>query len=179
MVRSDFELGCLYRLCHISWIISFLFLFLYSFSGLAWPHLTWPSFSLFWESQLSLCCYEKVSFLSSAMLQPVYLQNWRAGNLVRVQVLPGLSAGGNSLRFQGEGQKMLPASIMETCKFHEEQWPTVGSILNIEKKKFYLIRILFEIREECGGGEPGDGEQKEKEATKQYRHTHNLFHCFA
>ena len=52
---------------------------------------------------------------------------------------------------------------METQKFHE-QWPTVCSIPNIEKK-IYLIRILFEIREECGGGEPGAGERKEKEAS--------------
>lgn len=56
----------------------------------------------------------------------------------------------------------------------------VGSSPNIGEKMFYLIRLLFEIGDECGESEPGDGEQREKEG-KQYRHTHthNLFHCFA
>lgn len=47
----------------------------------------------------------------------------------------------------------------------------VGSSPNIGEKMFYLIRLLFEIGDECGESEPGDGEQREKEG-KQYRHTH-------
>lgn len=54
---------------------------------------------------------------------------------------------------------------METQKFHKEQWRTVGSIPNMGGGGIYLIRTLFEIREECEGGEPGDGEQREKEAS--------------
>lgn len=37
---------------------------------------------------------------------------------------------------------------------------------------FYLIRILSEIGEECRGSEPGDGEQRKKEASCIDTQTH-------
>lgn len=37
-------------------------------------------------------------------------------------------------------------------------------------KKNLFNKDIIEIREECGGGEPGDGEQKEKEANNADTH---------
>lgn len=42
---------------------------------------------------------------------------------------------------------------------------------------FNLIRIIFEIRVECRGGEPGNEEKREKEVRSI--DTLNLFHYFA
>lgn len=74
---------------------------------------------------------------------------------------------------------MLPSGIVEACYWKSSDlWWVLNQILKTGLRFFKnLIRIITEIGEECGGGEPGSGGQNENEARSL--DTLNLFHYFA
>lgn len=121
--------GCLYRLCNLSCIGLSSFSPLLTSLGLSSARLSLLSFSF------PLCLPSPLlRTLPSAIMWPVYLQSWRAGNLVGVQDTSWTVTGMTVEISRWQRRLMLPSSITETCKLHKEQWPTVGSVPNIENR---------------------------------------------